>query len=53
MSLFAVELAPSLQQEVRGLAPRFHAATQHADLLKRGFHVSKEGIDAVDLRVRI
>ena len=53
MSLFAVELAPSLQQEVHAPRMRFHAAKQHADLLNRGLGMSKDGIDAVDLRVRI
>jgi hypothetical protein len=53
MSLFAVELVSSLQQEVQVPAMPFHAAMQHADLLNRGFQMSKDGIDAVEVRVRI
>ena len=53
MSLFAVEPGLSLQQEVQAPVAPFHAGMQHANLLNRGSQMSKDGIDAVDLRVRI
>jgi hypothetical protein len=53
MSLFVVELAPSLQQKVDAPVTPFRAAAQHPNLLNRGAQMSKEGIDVVDPRVRI
>jgi hypothetical protein len=53
MSLFTVELAPVLQQEVQMLATPFHAAMQHPDPLNRGSGMTKGDMQGVDPRVRI
>jgi hypothetical protein len=53
LSLFTVEFALALQQEVQVVATPFHAAMQHPDLLNRGSGMTKGDMQGVDPRVGI